>query len=158
MNLTKMYWKICTYGETLFLTDLSKFDILFWKRNKLSIFRKKYYQFLCFSWLSRAALDSLAGRVFETPALNSRYCLKHLGSLRCSFIFQSLQDKKKVEKALHKRLCLSGNTKYRTGKDHYRWSRQKSRSFLIRRKYFSVLINKLDFHGTNGSPSLPICI
>ena len=29
---------------------------------------------------------------------------------------------------------------------------------LKTRKYFSVLINKLDFHRTNGSPSLPICL
>ena len=56
-------------------------------------------------------------------------------------------------------VCLCpGKTKYRTGKDHYCWSQRKSRPFLKTQKYFCVLINKLDFHGTNGSPSLPICI
>jgi hypothetical protein len=49
-------------------------------------------------------------------------------------------------------------TKYRTGKDLYRWSRGKSRSFLLTLEFFSVLINELAFHGTNGSPILPICI
>ena len=47
---------------------------------------------------------------------------------------------------------------YRTGKDLYRWSRGKSRSFLLTLEFFSVLINELAFHGTNGSPILPICI
>ena len=50
----------------------------------------------------------------------------------------------------------TGKTKYRTGKDHYRWFRRKSRSFLKTHKYFFVMINKQNFHGTNGSPSLPI--
>ena len=45
---------------------------------------------------------------------------------------------------------------YRTGKDHYRWSRRKSRLFLKTKKKFLCFVNKLDFHGTNGNPSLPI--
>ena len=49
-------------------------------------------------------------------------------------------------------------TKYRTGKDLYSWSRGKSRSFLLTLEFFSVFINELAFHGTNGSPILPICI
>ena len=52
--------------------------------------------------------------------------------------------------------AFSGKTKYHTGKDHYCWSRGKSKLFLKTRKYFSVLINKLDCYGTNGSPSLSI--
>ena len=49
----------------------------------------------------------------------------------------------------------AGKTKYRTGKDPYRWSWGKSRSFLKIRQYFAVLIKKLDFYGTIG---LPICL
>ncbi len=52
----------------------------------------------------------------------------------------------------------SGKTKYCTGKDLYHWSRGKSRLFLLTLKKISVLINKLDFHGTNGCPILPICL
>jgi hypothetical protein len=47
---------------------------------------------------------------------------------------------------------ISRKTKYRTGKDLYRWSRGKSRSFLLTLEFFSVFINELAFHGTNGSP------
>ncbi len=43
-------------------------------------------------------------------------------------------------------------------KDLYRWSRGKSRSFLLALKIFSVLITELAFHGSNGSSILPICI
>jgi hypothetical protein len=45
---------------------------------------------------------------------------------------------------------------YRTGKDLYRWSRGKSRSFFQTLEFFSVLINELAFHGTNGSPIFPV--
>ena len=49
-------------------------------------------------------------------------------------------------------------TKYHTGKDFYYWSLGKSRLFLRHSKYFSILINELDFQWTNGSQSLPICL
>ena len=53
---------------------------------------------------------------------------------------------------------LPWKTKYRTRKDLYSWSQKISRLFLKLSKYFSILINVLDFHGTNGSPSFLICL
>ena len=58
----------------------------------------------------------------------------------------------------HVTFSIPGNTKYCTGKDLYLWSRGISRLFLKHSKYFSILINKLDFYGTNGSRSLPVCL
>jgi hypothetical protein len=63
-----------------------------------------------------------------------------------------------ITKSSESRLIMAGKTKYRTGKDLYRWSRGKSRSFLKTLKIFSALKKDLDFYGTNGSPILPICI
>ena len=51
----------------------------------------------------------------------------------------------------------TGETKYCTGKDHYHWSREISRSFLKHNKYFSILINEIDLYGINGRLSFPIC-
>ncbi len=76
--------------------------------------------------------------------------LKGLNFLQHSY-FGSLQSANKVVD------INKGKTKYLTGKVLYRWSRGKSRSFLPIKNFICVLINKLDFHGTNSSPILPIC-
>ena len=96
--------------------------------------------------------------------VNEQKVSEKLSTLSClsSFVNRKF-EKSECEKLCHCCCCFKGSivpgkTKYRTGKDHYRWSRRKSRSFLKTHKYFFVLINKLDFHGTNGSPSLPISI
>ena len=52
----------------------------------------------------------------------------------------------------------SRKTKYRTGKDLYRWSQRKFRLFLQTKKLISSLVNKHDFYETNGSPCFPICL